>query len=235
MACHNPLPLQDTARRKLWLCVYCEKLFISLETPGCSICSAPISEGVETCASCYGKNFSFIHNRSGFAYEGLVRDLIRDIKFRQRKYVAQGLGRLWATFLKDSIPKDTILVPLPMHEKKRRRRGFDQAQIIAHAISEATGIKTANVLERTQNTPPQSGLHPQQRIENVKGAFRIKEKDASLVARQNIVLIDDIYTTGASLNECAKVLKISEAAHVYAMTLAIAIKESDTQDDDDAN
>ena len=188
---------------------------------------SPISEGEpphpKTCASCRSRTFHFTHNRALFAYEDLVRDLIRDIKFRQRKHIAQGLGRLWGELAAMQIPAGTLLVPLPMHKKKRRKRGFDQAEILAKALSAATGAIYTPILERTQNTPPQSGLHPRQRAENVRGAFRIKpEHDAN---GQNYILIDDIYTTGASLNECARVLKSGGAAEVSAMTLAIAIKK----------
>lgn len=222
ISCRNPLPLQDKPRRKLWLCSYCENLFIPLETPGCSLCSVPVEAGVETCSSCYGKNFAFIHNRAGFEYDGLIRDLIRDIKFRRCKTIAQGLGQLWARNIGMSIPREAILVPLPMHKKKRRRRGFDQARILAEAISDATGLRLANLLERTQNTPPQSGLHPRQRAENVSGAFRINPKEKQ--SAKTIVLIDDIYTTGASLNECALTLKNAGANTISCMTLSITVK-----------
>jgi len=160
---------------------------------------------------------------------------MHEIKFRKRRHVAQGLGRLWARTLTTAnnnatspLPSDTILIPLPMHLKKRRERGFDQAAVMAKALSEATGLPLAKILERIHDTPPQSGLHPQQRIENVIGAFRLKP--GSTVADKNIILVDDIYTTGASLNECARVLKSAGASNVYAMTLAIAIRKQDTQD-----
>lgn len=235
MSCRNPLPLQDKPGRSLWLCSYCKNLFQPLDVPGCGICSTPVDAGVTVCASCNGKGFSFVHNRSAFAYEDLVRDLIHDIKFRRRRHVAQGLGRLWASgflgpFLDsinsvNSIKTAAILVPLPMHKAKRRQRGFDQAQILASSIGEVTGIKAISILERTQDTPPQSGLHPRQRIENVKGAFRIKPEFTGKIAGQTIVLVDDIYTTGASLDECARVLKSGGASDVYAMTLAIAVRK----------
>jgi len=228
MSCRNPLPLQDKAMRALWLCSYCEKLFQPLPKPGCTICSAPVNPGVKACASCNGKNFSFIHNRSAFAYEDLVRDMLHEIKFRRRKHVAQGLGRLWAKAFLCPIPESTILVPVPMYPAKRRQRGFDQAQVLAKSISETSGIKLEYILERTRDTPPQSGLHPRQRIENVNGAFRIKPGFDKKVADKSYVLIDDIYTTGASLNECARVLKINGASEVYAMTLAIAIRKTDS-------
>jgi len=223
MSCRNPLPLQNKQGRSLWLCSYCENLFQPMEEPGCITCSAPVNPGARVCASCSGKSFYFAHNRSTFIYEDLVRDLIHEIKFRKRRHVAQGLGRLWAKIIAAQIPSDAVLVPLPMHPKKRRERGFDQAEIFATAIAEATGAKMLKALERIQDTPPQSGLHPQQRVENVRGAFRITP--GMDIAGQDVILIDDIYTTGASLNECARVLKSGGAAEVYAMTLAVTVKK----------
>jgi len=226
MSCRNLLPLQGKDLRELWLCNYCKKLFIPLSSPGCKICSTPVKKGVETCSSCNGKNFLFLRNYSTFAYEGLVRDLIHEIKFRRRKYVAQGLGRLWGELLSNDTPKGN-LVPLPMHPKKRRERGFDQAMIMAQALSISTKMPLTNILERTHDTPPQSGLHPQQRIDNVKGAFKIKSTNTCVIPGNTFILIDDIYTTGASLNECSRVLKTAGASKVYSMTLAIAVKNTD--------
>ena len=228
ISCRNPLPLENKRGRFLWLCSYCENLFTPLEEPICNICSAPVKEGVSVCSSCHSRSFHFIHNRSAFVYEDLVRDMMHEIKFRRRRHVAQGLGRLWADIVKERIPKDITLVPLPMHPKKRRERGFDQAQVLAAAIAETTGIKYSAILERVKDTPPQSGLHPRQRVDNISGAFRVKP--GHNITGQDFILVDDIYTTGASLNECAKVLIQGGASKVFTMTLAITIKKSSDDD-----
>ena len=233
MSCRNLLPLQNERGRGLWLCTYCENLFQPLEGPGCNICSVPLKTQPShdlhrvICSSCSTKTFHFTHNHAAFAYEDLVRDLIRDVKFRRRKHVAQGLGRLWAGLVAKEIPTDATLVPLPMHPKKRRARGFDQAVELATALAAASGSQPADILERTVYTPPQSGLHPRQRAENVRGAFRIKP--GVDVKGKTYILVDDIYTTGASLNECARVLNEGGAKEVSAMTLAIALKGDDTK------
>jgi len=149
---------------------------------------------------------------------------MHEIKFRRKRHVAQGLGRLWAGMVAENIIDDALIVPLPMHPKKRRERGFDQAEIMAQAIADATGKSISNILERIKDTPPQSGLHPKLRVDNVKDAFRVRP--GSSITAKSVILVDDIYTTGASLSECARVLKSHGVANVYAMTLAIAIKKS---------
>jgi len=152
--------------------------------------------------------------------------MIRDLKFRRRRHVAWGLGRLWAKQI--DIPADVILVPLPLHRAKQKERGYNQAYILAKAISEVTGHTMANVLARTRDTPPQSGLHPQLRKENVMGAFNVISDN---IGNKCFAVVDDIYTTGASINECAKVLMGAGARKVYALTLAITVKKDPEQED----
>ena len=223
MSCRNLLPLQDKRRRSLWLCAHCEVLFLPLEIPGCTKCSVPVSSEGLICSSCSSRTYYFVHNRSAFAYEDLVRDLIHEIKFRRKRHVAQGLGRLWAERLKGQIPKDAILAPVPMHPKKRRERGFDQAEVMAKAIAEGNNAIFTNVLERVQDTPPQSGLHPRQRAENIRDAFQVKP--GLDIVDKKFVLVDDIFTTGSSLNECARILMLKGAAQVQTLTLSITIRK----------
>jgi len=165
-----------------------------------------------------------------FAYDELIRDLMHELKFRNKKQIAQGLGLLWAEFLcnvgHDAISTiaDPILVPLPMHPKKQRERGFNQAEILAKELSRGLNIPLENILERTLDTPPQSGLHPQLRAENVEDAFAIR--DGFNPRGKNYILVDDIYTTGASLNECARTLKNSGAKNILCMTFAVTVKNT---------
>jgi len=150
-----------------------------------------------------------------------MRDLLHDLKFRRKKQIAQSMGKLWATHMKD-MPSG-ILVPLPLHHKKQRERGFNQAEILAQQLSARLNIPMENALVRVVDTPPQSGLHPRMRVENVADAFGIAP--GAHVQGKSYIIIDDIYTTGASLNECAKVLTAAGAASVSCMTLSIVEKK----------
>jgi len=193
--------------------------------------------------SCYGKDFHFTTNRGTFLYDELMRDLLLELKFKQNKQIAHSLGKLWAMHIADanvSVKQTAVfakqklalqahayehsifLVPLPMHLKKQRERGFNQAEILTQHLSSRLGIPIEHALLRTVDTPPQSGLHPRQRIENVSGVFEVAK--GALPQGKNYIIIDDIYTTGASLNECAKVLKKAGAAGVSCMTLSVVEK-----------
>ena len=197
MACRTLLPLEDTRRRAMWLCAPCETLF----------------ELHEGCAS--------------FVYDGIVRDLIRDIKFRGRKHIALGLGRLWAGLIDPQlIPHGIWMVPMPLHPNKQRERGFNQACLLVQALADThPHAVLVPALERIIDTPPQAGLHPRLRAENVKDAFSIAS--GVDVRGKSIVLVDDIYTTGASINECIRVLKDAGVAQVTWLTLAVTLKKDD--------
>jgi ComF family protein len=144
------------------------------------------------------------------------------MKFRNKKRVAEGLGILWAEHAEIPSPQNFTLIPMPMHPKKQRERGFNQAEILAFGISKKFGVPIENILTRIHDTPPQSELHPFQRAENVKGIFAIRKNEN--VCGKSFILIDDIFTTGASLNECAKTLKNAGANEILCMTLAISVK-----------
>ena len=239
IACRIIMPINQPQR---YICVHCLPLFEAITAPVCARCGAPINpqesnepiEATSNCPSCFGKHFHFAQNRSAFIYEEIMRDVMHDMKFRNKKRVAQGLGLLWADILKtkneanfppslQSTQSTHALVPLPMYGKKQRRRGFNQADILATAISQVLHIPVEKALVRGVDTPPQSGLHPKRREENVRGAFSINPHVA--VAGKNFILVDDIFTTGASINECAKTLINAGAAGVSCLTLAITLKE----------
>ncbi|MCL1845406.1 MAG: ComF family protein [Defluviitaleaceae bacterium] len=220
-ACRVLLPLNEPRR---FFCARCESLFVPISAPLCARCSAPASIEATACPSCFGKNYHFEKNFASFVYDELLRELLHDIKFREKKRVAEALGWLWA---KNCLhfPEDIetfTMVPMPMHAKKKRERGFNQAEILTLPLAAALKIPMSNVLVRTVDTPPQSEVHPSQRAENVRNVFEIR-KNAQVVGK-NFILTDDIFTTGASLNECARILKNCGAARVLCMNLAITVK-----------
>jgi len=223
IACRVLIPLNRTQPRDMLLCEPCQTLFEPIKPPICNTCGIPTENIVENCVSCYGKGLHFTTNRGKFRYDELVRDLLLDLKFNQKKQIAHSLGKLWANHMEEfDCEQNTFLVPLPMHKKKRRERGFNQAEILTQHLSNRLNIPMENTLLRTVDTPPQSGLHPRQRIENVHGAFAVAR--GMNPQGKHYVIIDDIYTTGASLNECAKVLKEAGAVGVSCMTLAVVEK-----------
>ena len=230
IACRVMLPLN---MGNFYICGRCEPLFERVLPPFCKKCGSKLNAPEEICASCFGKKLFFESNESGFLYDELMRDMLHDMKFRNKKRIAEGLGALWAKTI--SLPRgDFVLVPLPMHHKKRKERGFNQAEVLAKALAKECKAGYVPLLKRIVDTPAQSGLHPKQREENVKNAFKLLSGYS--VLGKTVVLIDDIYTTGASLNECARVLTEAGAAVVLAKTLALTVyrHQQPTDEDDGA-
>jgi ComF family protein len=224
ISCRALLPLNAQPR---FICAPCESLFTPIVAPFCENCGSALQALGQRCGACLGKNFFFEQNYAAFTYDELIRDLLHEMKFRGKKRVAEGLGLLWSHQLigfYHQLKSSFTFVPMPMHPKKQRERGFNQAEVLTRPLSDALQIPVSNVLARTIDTPPQSEIHPSQRAENVRDIFSIRKNEN--VKGKNYILTDDIFTTGASLNECAKTLKNAGAATVLCMTLAISVKNN---------
>ena len=161
---------------------------------------------------------------SGAQYENSLRDLIGRFKYEGDKLLAVDLTFMmlnaWS-LLKEHIPAQKLLiVPVPLHKQRQRNRGFNQAELLARKLSSVTGIACKKSLKRTFSTKPQQTLGRQERLRNVKGAFRANLKD---VVNRNVILVDDVCTSGATLVECAEELLRSGAASVVAITVARAL------------
>lgn len=161
---------------------------------------------------------------AAFSYEGPVREAILRFKYEGMRDYAAGFAALLYGYLKtqgfaEVVESACCFVPVPLYAEKQKNRGYNQAEVLAGELSRLYGIPVCvNLLTRIKNTPQQSELTRERRIKNVKGAFCAeKSKDA---ASKVIILVDDIYTSGATLNECAGELKKAGARAVYAVTLA---------------
>lgn len=153
------------------------------------------------------------------AYEGTLRQLIHLFKYRGIRPLAKPLGRLLSAAMPRDVRFDAI-IPVPLHWWKRHLRGFNQSLLLSRELGARTGIPVRPLLRRRKFTRPQAGLpHPQRRA-NVAGAFVVPQPD--LVRGARLLLLDDVLTTGTTLNACAAVLKRAGAAHVSVLTLARA-------------
>jgi ComF family protein len=215
MGCKTLLPLNDKRRCAIWLCESCEPLI------------QPLEETLPTEPA--GKNFHFSSNRAAFLYDGILRDILRDIKFRGKKNHARALGRLWAAALNEGNNIGDTLVPVPLHPRKEKERGFNQAEVLSRELARGLNIPVENILRRVSDTIPQAGLNPAQRIENVAEAFRLSP--GYIVKGKSYIMVDDIYTTGASLNECARTLMAGGARAVSCMTLSVTGERPDHKEE----
>lgn len=166
------------------------------------------------------------------SYEGGLRELIHLLKYEQVRPAAGVLGRMLAEVLAHLAAgpdafRSALLVPVPLHAEKLRQRGFNQAEEIARAALRlapaAPGLElAAGILRRSRATQSQTGLTRHQRRENVRGAFRVEH--AERLAGRDVVLVDDVLTTGTTVSECARVLLRAGAERVYVATVARVLK-----------
>lgn len=161
---------------------------------------------------------------SVWEYKGVTKKLIKALKFRFAKDVSKDISRELAQYLKveiNALPKDAYLVPIPLHKKRQNWRGFNQAEVLAEAISEKTNWKLIpDLLIRIKQTKPQADLIEEERKKNVRGIFNLNPKYQIQNSKYPYILIDDVYTTGSTIREACKVLKRNGAKVIWGLTVA---------------
>jgi ComF family protein len=204
----------------------------------CSVCgerlfSAYAVAGDSLCGLCRRAEPPFARAAAYGSYEGGLRELIHLLKFGGVRPAANVLGRMLAEAISTLEPgfagNSLTVVPVPLHGTKLRQRGFNQAELIARAAlkikSPADHLRLCTgVLERKRETASQIGLTRHQRRENLRGAFGILQ--AKAVKGQEVLLVDDVFTTGATVSECARVLRRAGATKVWVATVARTLKIS---------
>jgi ComF family protein len=202
------------------VCPACEGTIEWVESPVCPCCGLifPVREGEDRlCGSCQTEAPPFARARAAAVYEGLVAQAITRFKFgRQMAYLPLMQHWLQTPRCKELAADADLLVPVPLHPRRFKYRGFNQALLLARAFPEAeVGRET---LARVRHTVPQVGLNPKERRDNVHQAFAVPQPEE--VKGKNILLVDDLYTTGATVRECARVLKRAGAKRVEVLTVA---------------
>lgn len=158
-----------------------------------------------------------------YRYDGVVRFLIQRLKFNKDKKVALALSELSYSDVKDFLLRHHInyFLPIPIHKDRLKERGFNQSDLIAKRLSEKTGVPyRTDIMERTKYTLPQSKTKNKDRERNIRKSFSVINKDD--VFAQDILIIDDIYTTGATINECKKTLYEAGARRVFFITVGVS-------------
>ena len=209
-------------------CEYCLDTFNVIDDPICEKCGLPFDENTAppsgVCGNCLKAPLILDVLRSFGEYEGALRKAIIDFKFNGRREMVPALGEfiLMADLKFSENENADIVVPVPLHSDRIKERGFNQAVDLARPLAKTRRAALSyDVLIRSRPTKPQVGLSTNQRKANVKGAFTVKKPDT--VKGKKVILVDDIYTTGNTINECAKVLKKAGAKKVFAVTVARAV------------
>lgn len=214
-------------------CVNCGRLGSYV----CENCKVGLWEEEQICPICtrnsrYGLVHKYCHRPWGldglaclWAYEGVAKKIIKKAKY---KFFYDMLGELISLpegeeyfYLQKFLESQPVVVPVPLHEKRYRERGFNQAEIIAKAFAARHSLAyNGHLLLRTRDTGHQAGRERDERLKAVQGAFKISNYSNSPNLPKNILLVDDVWTTGATMSECCKILKQNGAKQVWGLVLA---------------
>jgi len=176
------------------------------------------------CFSCLNKKLYFDRAFSPCIYEGVIKELIHQFKYKNKDYLGSLLSKLMIEFIQEyNLPLENLdfIVPVPLHKRRLHQRQFNQAEILSEHIAKSFNKKMLNdVLYRSRYTKTQTELEEEMRFINVEGSFTVNINKKELIKNKNILLVDDVLTTGATASWAAYALKMAGAGIVFVLTLA---------------
>lgn len=196
----------------------CEKCNLDYNTKYCKTCGRHVGSMTTYCIECTNRSHDFDIARAPFVYEGVIRKLIYRLKYGHGAYLAENMAEfMYDTFLENFEEIDYITY-VPMPEEREEQRGYNQAKEIAMAFYALSSIPVIPALVRTKYTKNLARMGRQERQESIADSIKLNEEVK--IKGKKILLIDDVFTSGATTNECSKVLKKGKATFVYVLTFA---------------
>jgi len=215
---------QEATESGVHLCGECEKTIWKICAPFCQRCSQPFEGDVTqelVCSNCTDREVHYDCAVAPYRSRGAVREFIHQFKYSEKLYLRQQLADWLAEGFEDSRiagQKPWALVPVPLHHVRQRERGFNQAEVLARLLSKKTKVPLLNALKRIRYTTTQTRLDRADRMENLHGAFQIRQN--AEVLNRHLILIDDVFTTGSTVEECSRILRKAGAASIRVLTVA---------------
>lgn len=215
------VPVPETFR---FICWDCWSDATKVEPPFCGLCGDPVAGAVDhdfICYSCSAHTPAFDGARSAARYDGVVGEALRQLKYSKALWLAPDLADILHKCLAAEYPgrKFDLVVPVPLHHVRRRGRGYNQSAVLAAELGRRIGCKSMPwMLRRIRPTSTQTNLTAPQRLSNVRNAF--ESRRANWLAGRRALLVDDVMTTGATVDACAKALKEGGATSVHVLTVA---------------
>ncbi len=205
------------------LCERCVAQVEHVRPPHCSTCGHPfygIVEGERMCPHCEGLDPAFGDGRTAVLFKGPVRALVIELKYHRGLHVLADMEEIFrrAPHVCEAV-RDAVLVPVPLHRRKERERGYNQAALLADALVRAAGggARIEHLLRRTTDTATQTAFDRRTRMANLKNAFALA-RGATLNPAHHYILVDDVFTTGSTLNSCARTLRRAGALQLGVVT-----------------
>jgi ComF family protein len=208
------------------LCEPCAERLPRIVTPFCDVCGEHFQgliDGPFDCPNCKEISFHFEFARSAMVRSDATLNLVHRLKYGKEIHLGAELGRLACLAFSDrrlavALEEKWPLVPVPLHRSRQMERQFNQAEEIARSISIETGLPVSRLLKRGRRTETQTRLSRKQRMENLRGAFKLREPLPENVP-PGYLLVDDVFTTGSTVDECAKVLRKAGAGRIAVLTV----------------
>lgn len=217
--CRTPLTIDE-----IHLCIRCIKKIEPLKAPTCLKCArplAPYGNHRSTCSQCRSERPYYDRGFALVPYQEPVKNIFHQIKFQKKLWLIKIFSGLFERLPSSEMRNYEMIIPVPLDSRRQRERGFNQALIIAQMLNRLS-LKNAppikKVISKKKKTLPQSQLRREERLSNLENAFSLRQK--GIVQGKQILLVDDIFTTGATINECARILKEDGAERVDFFTIA---------------
>lgn len=200
------------------VCNSCLKTLPYIETKTCMRCGGKVLGEERFCIYCKTYVPEFFMARAPFVYTDIIAGKIKAFKYDNQRYLAETFAQFMAnTYIQNDFSAD-VIVPIPLHKKRLKKRGFNQAELLSNELSKLLGIPVVNALERIKETAFQASLNYNERQENLKGSFKVVDKT---IKNKKILLVDDIYTTGATVKTASEVLRNdAKTGRIYVLTIA---------------
>lgn len=218
LICRNRVDAHGT------LCIICWKDVHFITEPYCACCGLPFDFDIgkhAMCGDCIQERPSFSRARAAFKYDDASSKLVTALKYNDQLHLATIYGSWLAKAGQELIVSSDIIIPVPLHWKRFASRRYNQASLLAYALARHCNLRVLpDALKRIKPTQPQTGLTRKERQKNVHGAFEVNAKYSQAIQGKSLLLIDDVMTTSATLQQCARILLKNSAATVNVLTLA---------------
>ncbi len=210
--------------------LFCQECWPKLQfitKPQCPICAFPYEVDIPNmnplCAKCIAKKPSFDRTITVYSYNYIIKKIISDLKYRDNSFLIKKISQILLPHLQQQIKKDDILIAVPLHKNKLKQRKFNQTTQICQELIKKLPEKPLfyhDLLFRSKDTKPQVSLKKEERSKNLKKAFIINKKYYPLIKDRRVFIFDDVITTGATVESCAKAIKRKEAKEIIIISLA---------------
>ncbi len=201
------------------ICDECLETFTKVTAPVCVKCGRRLGAEDSYCEMCAKHEFLFEKAASVYVYDGKVKDVVHKLKYSGEPWIADFAAEEMKKKYEELSWECDVVTYVPMYWIKERKRGYNQAELLAGKLAKACGLECVPLLRRVKNTTPQSFLDKNERMKNIENAFELDPEFREYVKGKTVLATDDILTTGSSLNECAKVLIEAGAGKVYGLCM----------------